>query len=192
MEWTIPVQTFDPSNVVVGDIQKSHKPMAPLSYKDGELWFQSLSILFPPLTVKSYDPDTGRLAISLQGHSSLATKLQALQTAMLGATVANYSTWFPTERARGYEELASSFQNLVGHGCLYLYCPLVTTGSMNEIHIHSEGGWTRGVMPTGALAAGKQIRVAVRFQGISFHQHPISNVWTGKSRVQHRILAIYC
>jgi hypothetical protein len=191
MEWTIPLQSFDTSKVRISGLHKSQKPMANLSYADGELQLPALSILLPSLPIKSYDVETGRLALSLHGSQSFLTKLSALQTFILNTAYTNYRTWFPGERDKTYEDISTSFQPLIHNSCLYLYCPLSTSGSFNEIQVYSGGTWTRGTVASGILTGGKQIRIAVRLQGLSFHQHPITKALTGKSRVQHRILAIY-
>jgi hypothetical protein len=191
MEWTIPIQTFDSSKVRISNVNKGQKPMAALSYCDGDISFHSLSILLPPLPIKSYDTETGRLALSLQGNMSVTTKLSMLQSIMLATAQSKYKTWFPGERDRSYEELSNLFQPLVSHGCIHLYCPLTTTASFNEINVYSGGSWTRGPISASLFTPGKNMRIAVRLQGISFHQHPMTKMWTGKSRVQHRILAIY-
>ena len=191
MEWTIPTQTLEISNVRISDIIKSNKPMAALSYADGEIVFPSLSMLLPHLTVKSYDKETGKLALSLSGNASLSSKLTALQTLMLQKSYSKYRTWFPGEKDRTYEELTSLFQPLISHGAIHLYCPLNTSAPYNDINVFSGGKWTSNISVSSMFTPGKQVRIAVRFQGISFHQHPVSRVWTGKSRVQHRILAIF-
>jgi hypothetical protein len=165
--------------------------MSAISYIDGELTLSSLSILLPHLPIKSYEPESGKLSLSLQGHQSISTKLLALQTLMLNSTQSNYSAWFPGERERSQEDLSSMFQPLVSHGSLHLYCPISNTNSFNDIHVYSgQGGWSRGTSLS-TFVVGKSVRLAVRLQGISFHQHPITKTWTGKSRVQHRILSMY-
>ena len=165
--------------------------MAALSYTDGELQFPSLSILLPPLVVKAYETETGRLSLSLSGAQLVTNKISALQNAMITNAHTNHRSWFPGEKERGHEELACMFQPLISHGALHLYCPLTTAGSFNEIQLYSGGAWSRGTISSAVFATGKQIRIAVRLQGLSFHQHHITRAWTGKSRVQHRILAVY-
>ena len=190
MEWTIPIQTLDTSKVCISTMTKGQKPMAAFSYKDGELQFHSLSVLLPSLVVKSYDMETGKLALSLSGHQAVLNKLTELQKIILDTTKANYRSWFAGESERSYHDIVSAFQHLVSNGAVHLYCPLVNTGSFNEIQVYSAGAWSRGCSSS-LFTPGKQLRIAVRFQGISFHQHPITRAWTGKSRVQHRILAMY-
>lgn len=165
--------------------------MAALSYTDGELQFPSLSLVLPPLPVKSYDPETGKLALSLQGHTAISSKLVALQSLMLHKCAAAARTWFPAERERTQEEIAAMFQPLVSHGCLHLYCPPSPVSSFNEVKFYTGGSWVSGKGSSTIFSSGKLVRIAVRLQGISFHQHPMSKMWTGKSRVQHRILSVY-
>ena len=191
MEWTIPMQTFASSHVEILPPNKSQKPMASLTYSDEHITLPTLSILLPFLPIKSYDAETGKLSLSVTGYPQILAKLQAFQVKMLQAIHTNYSTWFSGERQRSIDETNASFQPLINNGCIHLYCPLVTVGSFNEISIYSGGSWSRGLIPTGLFTVGKQIRLAIRLQGISFHQHPVSRKLTGRSRVQHRILAIY-
>ena len=191
MEWTIPVQSLDIKKVCISNISKGNKPMATLSYLDEDINFPYLSVLLPTLHVKAYEAETGRLSVSLNGNTGLISKLTALQTHILQTTYENFSEWFPTERKRSYEEIVNYFQPLISHGCIHLYCPVSMPGIFNDIHVYSKGEWTKGVISSDTFSVGKPIRIAVRFQGISLHQHLILKKLTGKSRVQHRILAIY-
>ena len=165
--------------------------MAPLSYKDDDIVLPSLSILLPALPIKSYDAETGKLSLSLAAHTQLLAKLQALQVKILQAVYANYTTWFPSEQSRDIDETNNSFQPLIFNNCIHLYCPLVTVGSFNEIGLFSDNTWSKGIIPSSLFIPGKTIRIGVRLQGVSFHQHPLTKKLTGRSRVQHRILVIY-
>lgn len=187
----MPTQNLDISKVRISDIIKSIKPMAALSYNNTDIICPSLSILLPHLVVKSYDTETGKLALSLNGNASLSSKLIALQTLMLQTTYSKYRTWFAGEKERTYEELTGLFQPLISHGSLNLYCPLNTSAPYNDINVFSGGKWISNMSASTMFTPGRQVRIAVRLQGISFHQHPVTRVWTGKSRIQHRILAIY-
>jgi hypothetical protein len=190
MEWTIPIQTLEMTKVRLGAVSKTAKPMAPFSYVDDDIRFPSLSVLLPYLPLKSYDADTGKMVLSVENNTSVYSKLLAMQTTILQAAFANHSTWFPEQKIRTLEEFTSNFQPLIYHGCINLYCPMTSAGTYNEIFIYSE---KKNPCDTGILTTfpkGKQIRLAVRLQGISFHQHPMTKKWTGKSRIQHRILGI--
>lgn len=191
MEWTVPAQTFVASQVHVGAPSKHIKPIATLSYKDDMVSMPCFSLLLPPLPVKSYDSDTGKLALSLTGYPTILAKLIALQARILQTIATNYTTWFPTEDERSLEETTAAFQPLIQNNAIHLYCPLVTTGSFNEIGVYSGTTWARGVIPTGMLVPGKSVRAAVRLQSVSFHQHPVSKALTGRFRIQHRILALF-
>jgi hypothetical protein len=190
MEWTIPAQTFVTGNVQIGAPSKSQKPTATLSYKDEEVNLPCFSTLLPPLPIKSYDSETGKLVLSLTTVPAILTKFIALQTRILQTIQANYSTWFPSERQRSMDETAASFQPLIQNNSINLYCPMVTTGSFNEISVWSGAAWSKGVIPLGLLVPGKLVRAAIRLQSISFHQHPVTKALTGRFRIQHRILAL--
>ena len=187
----MPLQTLSCADVQISPPQKYQKPMASLSYKENNVTLPSLSILLPPLPIKAYEAETGRLSLSLTGYPQLLAKMQALQVKLLQAIHTNYTTWFPSEQSRSIDETNNSFQPLVLQNCIHLYCPLLTVGSFNEISVFSDGTWSKGVIPSSLFTSGKQIRIGVRLQGISFHQHPVSRKLTGRSRVQHRILVIY-
>ena len=191
MELTVPAQTFVCANAHISAPCKYQKPMASLSSKDENVTLPSLSILLPSLPIKAYEVETGKLSLSLAGHPAILAKFQAFQVKILQAIYANYSTWFPSEQARNIDETNKSFQPLIYNNCIHLYCPLVTVGSFNEINIFSGTSWTKGVIPQSLFTPGKSIRIGVRLQGVSFHQHPLTKMLTGRSRVQHRILAIY-
>jgi len=192
MEWTIPIQTFETSKVRLGQLSRSHKPLVPLAYVDGELHFNTLSLLLPLQQVKSYDPVSGRLVLSLTNSSSTLTKLQSLQDTLLGAVRNQQGSWFPGERIKSAEEIRDGYQPMIEHANMHLYCPMYTGQHphQNEIQIYSKGMWTKGRFHPSLFSSGAPVRIAIRIQGISFHQHPISGMWTGKFRLQHRILAI--
>lgn len=191
MEMTIPIQSFETTKVRLGHLGYASRSMIPLSYSDGEFHFTNLPILFPMLAVKSYDSHTGHLVLSLTGATMVATKLQSLQETLLAAVKTQQGSWFERERYKSMEELRDGFQPIVEHGNLHLYCPLSSmSGVANDVQIYSKGVWTKGGLYPTFFTPGVPMRVAIRIQGISFHRHPISGIWTGKFRLQHRVLAI--
>jgi hypothetical protein len=99
----------------------------------------------------------------------------------------NQRTWFPAVKVSEKDDIRQGFQPFVEHGVLHLYCPL---GASNDIHMYSGKMWMRGSISPSIFTPGKNIRLAIKIQGLSFHQHPLSRTWTGKFRLQHRILAV--
>ena len=60
---------------------------------------------------------------------------------------------------------------------------------MHGIRIWKDGVWTEDVQP-GVLARGQIIRVTLQIQGISLQMGVSDTFWTGRARLQHRILGI--
>jgi hypothetical protein len=199
MEWTIPIQNFNPKHVHIGPFHRNSKNLLSLAYEDAQFSFLSLCLLLPTLNVKSYDPSTGRLALSLAGNTATQFKLQQFQELLFHAIQQNAATWFPPAQGQSdkdLHEIRAGFQPFLEGSMLHLYCPATHTATGNsssDIHFYSKGAWTRGVPAglTDPFPVGTPIRLAVRIFGISFHLHPVTGVWTGRFRLQHRIVAIY-
>jgi hypothetical protein len=187
MEWTIPLQRLEVSKVNVGTVRYGDKPMAPLAYFDGPIHMPSMNILLPPLVVKEYEPHTGRLRLSLENMTQTSQKLSALQDTLLSLVFSKQSSWFPGSR-RTAEELRSLFQPFVESQSLHLYCPSNLTGSSGISFWN--GSWKRGVDPH-SIQKGDVLRVGFRIQGISFQQNQLQDLWTGRFRLQHKILYIF-
>lgn len=198
MEWVIPLQKLEVNKVQMGSFINGAKPLVPLSYIDGEIQFPSLSLLLPHLTVKSYDPQSGKLALSLRDSTGVQNKLQALQITLLSAVLAHQSTWFNQPR-RELPELQALFQPMIEGDVLHLYCPVSVqdkkNGGVDSIMVYrSEKGGpvlsSHGLRPA-YLQPGDSLRVSLRIQGLSFHNHPTFAEWTGKFRLQHKIIALF-
>jgi|CryBogDrversion2_8_1035294.scaffolds.fasta_scaffold27067_2 hypothetical protein len=198
MEWVIPLQKLEVGKIQTGTFMNGAKPLAPLYYMDGETHFPSLSILLPALTVKIYEPNTGRLVLSLRDSAGSTNKLQALQASLLSYVYSNQLAWFNQGR-RDLADLQQLFQPMVDGDMLHLYCPVSVqdkkSGGVDSIVVYrSENGGhvvgSHGVRPT-FMQPGDSVRVCLRIQGISFHNHPIHGEWTGRFRLQHKIIALY-
>jgi hypothetical protein len=198
MEWVIPLQKLEVNKVQMGSFINGAKPLVPLSYVDGEIQFPSLSLLLPHLIVKSYDPQSGKLALSLRDSTGVQNKLQALQITLLSAVLAHQSTWFNQAR-RELPELQALFQPMIEGDVLHLYCPVSVqdkkNGGVDSIMVYrSEKGGpvlsSHGLRPA-YLQPGDSLRVSLRIQGLSFHNHPTFAEWTGKFRLQHKIIALF-
>ena len=187
MEWLIPTQTLHAGNIQLGMMTTGPKPMIPIGYKDGDVRFSSLSILFPSLTVKSFDKTTGQLVLSLADSSHVATKVANIQDMLVAAVASNYHKWFAYERSS--IDAKGGFQPMIRGNDLHLYCP-VHTEITQTVPFFYEGKWSEQGLLKNKLEPGTRIRVAIRMQGISFHVHRNSDVCSGKYRIQHKILGI--
>jgi hypothetical protein len=199
MEWCVPLQKLEISKIRIGNlISKPHrekKPMAPLAYVDGQMVMPVLSILMPHMTIESYNAGTGKLELRLDSPV-FASKLNAVQTNLLTALTTCQQTWF-NGKCFSFEDIQSMFQPMIEANSLHLYCPSGGTGAGPDkrkpaqgIPIWKEDQWTYGIRP-GILKAGDRIRVALQIQGISLQLGQTESVWTGRSRLQHKIIAIF-
>lgn len=189
MEWAVPLQKIDVNKINVGQIRYGEKPLAPLAYSDGLIHLPSVNILLPPLLVKDYDPQTGRLKLSIQDNTTVLHTLSALQETLLKIVFQKQSEWFPGSRKTS-EELHVFFQPFVENNIINLYCPSAVTGNIS-IPIWKDRVWSKGVT-TGSIVKGDTIRVGLRIQGISFQHNLESDIWTGRFRLQHKILQVFC
>jgi hypothetical protein len=187
MEWCVPLQKLEVAKIKPGALQTIHKPLTPLSYSDGPFSLQHLNVLLPPLSIKEYDTQTGKLVLTLS-DSTLA-KVSALQETLLGMVFQNQKLWFPDSN-RSYEQIQMLFQPFVESNGLHLYCPLQTQEKKFFFYAWKDGAWTKLTSP-GILQKGDFIRVALRIQGISYQMNQTSGSWTGRFRIQHRILCMY-
>ena len=208
MEWCVPLQKLEVGKVHLGPLysqqqqqqqttigrgQRDKKPIAPLGYVDGQTILPSLNILLPILTVQSYNAQTGRLEVSLENSFSIG-KLQALQQTLLNAITVYQQSWFGSNHF-SHDEILHSFQPMIENNVLHLYCPVISrpvseeqrkySGNLTRIWVNNE--WQDGLLP-GVLKSGQRIRIALQIQGISLQLQ--NDQWTGRSRLQHRILGI--
>lgn len=187
MEWTIPIQKLELSKIHPGSLQNSMKPLTPLEYKDNFVTLRHLNILLPPLSIKDYDTTTGKLSLHLPEQSAIYQKLLALQESLLLLVFQHQKNWFPDSN-RSKEQIQHFFQPFVEGNSLQLYCPLQSQDKKYFLHLWKDNSWKKLSAP-GLLQKGDTIRVALRLQGISYQTNGSS--WTGRFRIQHRIMCIY-
>lgn len=188
MEWLIPTPLLQIDQIQIGTITHSAKPLVPLSYRESDHHFPSLSLLLPSLKIKSFDSSTGHFVISLADSPALA-KLQALQDMLLAHIKSNYNSWFPNQRhmIKKPSDIRAGFQPLIHGTDLHLYCP-IQPQIADSVPFYSKGEWT-GIQ-TGLLTPGTRLRIVLRIQGLSFHIHQSTSQWSGKFRIQHKLLAL--
>ena len=148
-------------------------------------------MLLPLATIQSYDAVSGRLSLVVSSSEALTAKFVHFQDTILHMIHSQQQVLLKGESFKSMDELRAGFQPMIENGAIKLYCPSGSTApqGISELPIYLRGKWIRGLQPS-MLAAGKSIRLALRIQGVSFHLHPASQQWTGKFRLQHRILAI--
>jgi hypothetical protein len=189
MEWTIPIQKLELSKIVPGSLQTSGKALTPLEYKDGPFALKHLNILLPPLCIREYDSTTGKLSLFLPEQSPILQKLLALQESLLLLVYQHQKSWF-SDSNRTKEQMQNFFQPFVEGTNLQLYCPLQSNDKKYFFSLWKNGCWSRLTTP-GVLQKGDVLRVALRLQGISYQTNVISGAWTGRFRIQHRIICMY-
>ena len=194
MEWCVPLQKLEINKISVGSlitrVNREKKPMVPLSYVDGQVTMPVLTILLPHLIIDSYNPANGRLELAMM-TTWVSSKLTAIQTSLLEVICASQVAWFGTSKF-SREEVYRLFQPMVEGNKLHLYCPSTLQEKrkgMNGIRIWKDGVWVEDVQP-GFLARGQVVRVTLQIQGMSLQMGINDTSWTGRARLQHRILGI--
>jgi len=196
MEWQLPIQKVEIGNINIGSPWSSRglaqKPMAPLSYFGAQFRLPFLSILFPPLCVVEYVPATGKLVLDMSETSLASIKLNTLQDTLINAIMYHQMAWFKTDLV--VEEVRQGFQPIIQDNKLILHCPYTDMSQVNagkvlfkNVPIY-KGGW--GEFKPEDLATGTRVRVAVKIHGISFLNRNESSEWSGRCRLQHKVLGV--
>ena len=185
IEMTVPVNMIDTSHVQLGSLVAGSKLMTSISYNHPISTMPSLSILLPIMPVHSYDSVTGHLVLQIVDPQHMK-RLNAVQDHILKLIRANQKAWFPDFKPRG-DDIRVGFQPMVEGNLLHVYCP-ISTGGPYDIHVYN-GAWSRSTRTV--VRVGQSVRAVLRIQGVAFHQSPVSGAWTGKFRLQHRILSLY-
>jgi hypothetical protein len=127
----------------------------------------------------------------LADSQTILAKMQMIQDTILTMIGLNIPTWFPAMRSifKKPNDIRAGFQPLIQGSDLHLYCPIQPQIAQN-VPFYSKGEWSSTGIQTGLLQVGTRVRIALRIQGISFHIHPSTGQWSGKFRLQHKLLAI--
>lgn len=184
MEWFLPIQKMTVGNIVLSP--PGARGLAALSYNDGATFCHpSLSIVIPPLPVKSYDSSSGRLVLDTSSNHLLSLKLQMLQDMLQEAIQYNQTGWFSTTYR--VEDIRNGFQPIYEDSSLILHCSL-RHAQDTCLPVWSPSGWKAAEEDD--FMVGAKVRIAMKIQGISFLFRNEQNTWTSKSRVQHRIIGV--
>jgi len=186
MEWAIPLQKLEVGKIQIGEILHNDKYIVPLAYFDGQNNFPNLNILLPLLEVSEFDTKSGKLTLMLNEEPHYSTKLNALENTLLSAVFIQQKHWFPGSTYE-YSFLESMYKPIVNNNLLHLYYPIHFN---SDVKIYKDNVWVKEFIP-GMFQPGTKTRIMFRIQGLSFHKNSFTNTWTGKFRLQHRILAIF-
>ena len=183
----MPIQKVEIGNINIGSPWargEAHlgKPMAPLSYFGTQFRLPFVSLIFPPLPVVEYNPATGKLVLDMFETSLASIKLKTLQDTIINAILYHQSGWFRSDFTK--DEVTRGFQPIIQDNHLHLHCPIIPSG--RGIPFYKDGWKGFGAED---LRPGSRIRIAVKIHGISFLNRNEST-WSGKCRLQHRILGI--
>ena len=193
MEWQLPIQKVEIGNINIGSPwareyrrEYEQKPMAPLSYFGTQFRIPFVSLLFPPLPVIDYFTASGKLVLDMSETNLACIKMNTFQETLIGAILYHQYSWFKSEFTR--EEVKAGFQHIFQDNKLSLYCP---STQMNQKDLRGvpiyKNGWNATFSPHD-FSVGRKVRVAVKIHGISFLTS--DGVWSGRCRLQHRILGI--
>ena len=164
----------------------AQKPMAPLSYFGTQFRIPFVSILFPPLPIVEYNSQSGRLVLDMSGTNLACIKLNTFQETLVNAIVYHQHGWFKTEYTK--DDVKGGFQPIFQDNRLILHCPSQGVGIRGvPMYRVSQGGW-RPTFTAAEMTPGLRIRVAVKIHGISFLNN--GDVWSGRCRLQHRVLGM--
>jgi hypothetical protein len=195
MELSLPLQKLEITKIRLGSLSsrpnREKKPMIPLAYMDGQLVMPILTILLPHMTVDSYNSANGRLDLIIDS-AWIGAKLNSIQSSLLTALSQSQNSWFGKVEFTN-QDICTLFQPMIEGNKLHLYCPSTLVEKRKGsgvIKLWKDDSWIEGVRP-GLLAPGQRIRVALQLQGISLQLGTTDNEWTGRSRLQHRVLCIY-
>jgi hypothetical protein len=190
MEWCIPIQTFQVDRVQIGNTLTGIKPTVSLSYKDNDTIFSSLNLLLPSMKIKSYTQASGRLVLTLDEHPHVLQKIISLQDKIIEYVYYSQQKLFPNQTyMKTLHEIKGSIQSMINNTEINLYCP-INDADIHGPNIYFEKNWSQGVLEPGLLSTDRKVRVVLKFNGISFHIYNSTDQWSGKFRIQHRIISL--
>ena len=193
MEFAIPVTRFDPNNVTLNQPRSgSYKKTIPFGYTDNSLTFSSLVLSLEPLKVVEIDWDKNQLVLEEFTNLSFLSKLEQFQR-LVNSQITNNFRKFLSD-----DELPDTLSIMPLQSCVKSRrITLYLSNEPSSLPFFSDTGATTA---TGTATAckfskdtvqpGSLLRVVVRLHGVSLQMTP-SNIWTGKSRIQHHVLELY-
>jgi len=184
MEFAIPLSRFDPSHVKWGVPRAgSSKQTVGFLYEDSSIRASSLILVLEPLEVVFIDWSKHQINLKeSEAHMSFLSKLNQFQKSIHSALVKHAKEWLGEECC--VESTPVITQPLLKSGIVTLYL----SSDPSVLTFTTPSG--SAVVSEETLKPGDLIRVVVKLYGASL-QMSDTNLWTGRSRIQHTILHIY-
>jgi hypothetical protein len=187
MEFAIPVTRFDPNNVTLNQPRMgSFKKTIPFGYTDNSLVFSSLILNLEPLKVVEIDWEKNQLVLEEYTSLSFLSKLDQFQRLVNTQITTNFRKFLTDD------ELPDSLSILPLQSCVKARrITLYLSNEPSSLPFFSD---TATAVPCkfskDTVQPGSLLRVVVRLHGVSLQMTP-SNIWTGRSRIQHHVLELY-
>ncbi len=196
-EFFIPLETINIENIEITKIgrgsshDKAHDIMYTLSYLTDTFILNSVPILTPFMKVHSWDSSTGRLELEADNDSTAYTKFSRIQELFFDYLTANLDD-FRKYSVFTKMDLFNTFQQIVYKNIFVVYLHGINPQqkrNMGRVWVLGAGGWIKGVN-IDTFKKGQQVRVAFRFQGISYSPGGASSSGKIKCRLQHQTVAV--
>lgn len=176
IECTIPAVSLQLSSLqALAPRDHGEKILFPLRYEDPLFSAQTVTLLLPPLKLKSYSATTQLLEVYAD---PILSKLQAIQEALLQQLLSQ-KAWLSSASLRA-SEIQHLFQPMLKQNILTVFLHPKTW-------IFRNGTWKQG--PATEFSAGSTLQLVLRLQGLQVL--PPTN--PGKRiRIQHQTLGVLC
>lgn len=183
MEFSIPITTFDPSNVIWQQPRSGlFRRTIPFGYQENNITFNNLILGLHPLKLIEIDKTRNQLILEEINRESLLNRLDQFQIEVTNELEKNSKKWI--DESKLPTVIKSPLQPWLKSKRLTLYL----SSEPSLLHFYTEGAAT--VFSYNAIKPGDMIRAVVKLQGLSL-QMSEDDIWTGKSRIQHHILQLY-
>ena len=184
MEFAIPISRFDQSNVKWGAPRSGAlKQTVGFNYSDSSTHMLSLILILEPLEVVFIDWTRNQINMKEnEAYMSFLSKIHQFQKSVHSRICKSAKEWLGQECISDSAPVIT--QPLLKSGILTLYL----SSDPSIITFRTQSGIQELSKET--LKPGDLIRIVVKLYGASL-QMSESNIWTGRSRIQHTILQIF-
>ena len=182
MDFAIPLSRFEAGNVELVK-QPTNKFTLGFSYKDGQFCNMPILLVLEPLEIVFIDWSKHQINLKEnEDFMSFLSKITVLQKNIHESIGKHAKEWL----GESYSEEISYFstQPLFKSGILTLYM----SSALDYITYIADQ--KEQVLEKETLQPGDLVRIVVKLYGVSL-QKSDSEIWTGKSRIQHTILQMY-